>query len=247
MKTRKRKAGKWSPRKFVVLEKRLRSEYGSPRHHNPEGALDDLVFVVLSRMTQEVKYLRTYRALKERLPDWGQVRDADTVTLEEVIHDAGLAPTKSRQIKALLEEIDAREGSLDLYRLHSLSDEQAEAYLASLPGVSRKTARCVMLYALGRNVCPVDAHVWRVSQRLGLAPAGAWTEVRASALELLIPEPLRASLHVTLISHGRAVCRARRPRCELCPIRSLCQRVGVAAASRGSVLPSAEAAVARDA
>jgi endonuclease-3 len=173
-------------------------------------------------MTQEVKYLRTYDALRHEMPSWGVVMDAPESDLEHLLRDAGLAPTKARQIQAILKEVSAREGSLDLSRLRRLCDDEVEAYLTSLPGVARKTARCVMLYALDRKTCPVDTHVWRVMQRLGVAPAKAWSERNARDLEELIPRALRASLHVTLVAHGRAVCRARRPLCKECPLVALC-------------------------
>ena len=101
-----------------------------------------------------------------------------------------------------------------------------EQYLTSLPGVARKTALCVMLYALDRDVLPVDTHVWRVAQRLGIAPAGGWSEGRGRALEAAIPRELRGSLHVTMIAHGRRVCRARAPICESCTLADLCPTAG---------------------
>ena len=207
---------------LAEVERRLRAEYGQPRHHNPEAPLDDLIFVLLSRMTQETKYRRTYVALREAYPTWEEARDASLEELTDLSRDASLAPTMAAHIQAILKEVTAREGRLDLAGLRALSDEEVESFLASLPGVSRKTARCVMLYALGRDTCPVDAHVWRQMQRLGVAPAGSWSERGGRALEEQIPPELRGSLHVTLISHGRAVCRARVPRCAECVLADLC-------------------------
>lgn len=227
MKTRKYLPIKWSSHRFRVLEKRLRTRYGSPRHHNPEDPLDDLIFLMLSRMTQEVKYLRTYRALRERMPVWGDVRDAHLTELEDLLRDGGLAATKSRQIQALLKEVEIREGDFDLAVLHHMPDDEVEEYLVSLPGVSKKTAKCVMLYTLGRPTCPIDAHVWRVAQRLGIAQPGAWTESRSGTLEARFPIDLRASLHRTLVAHGRVICRARRPICKECCVSDLCPRVGI--------------------
>jgi endonuclease-3 len=136
--------------------------------------------------------------------------------------DAGLARTKSRHIQAILKEIEAREGKLDLQRLHSLSDAEVENYLTSLPGVAAKTALCVMLYALGRQTFPVDAHVWRIAVRLSLAEDALWSEARSRELERSIPPELRGSLHVTLIAHGRSVCLARAPKCGECSLADLC-------------------------
>jgi endonuclease III len=209
-------------RRVRAIERRLRNEYGFPRHHNPADPLDDLIFLVLSRMTQEVKYVRTYERIRSALPTWAAVCDAPAGELEELIGEAGLAPTKSRQIQAILHEVVEREGRLDLARLSNLSDSEAEEYLCSLPGVSRKTALCVLLYAFERDVLPVDAHVWRVSQRLGLAPEGAWSEQGGRELEERVEPRFRRSLHVTMISHGRSVCRASSPRCSECVVRTLC-------------------------
>ena len=208
------------------IERRLRTAYGQPRHFNPEDPLDDLIFLVLSRMTQEIKYVRTYSRLRSSLSTWHAVRDAPCDELETLIHEAGLAPTKAAQIQAILREIESREAGLRLDRLREMESDQVEAYLTSLPGVARKTALCVMLYALGRDVLPVDTHVWRVAQRLGLAPPGEWSEGRGRALEATVPRGLRGSLHVTMVAHGRRVCRARAPSCETCTLADLCPTAG---------------------
>ena len=101
-------------------------------------------------------------------------------------------------------------------------DEDVERYLTTLPGVARKTALCVMLYALGRDVLPVDAHVWRVARRLALTPDKPWSERGGKALEDQVPKDVRSSLHVTLLAHGRAICKPRVPRCDSCVLADLC-------------------------
>ena len=208
------------------IERRLRTAYGQPRHFNPTDPLDDLIFLVLSRMTQEIKYVRTYSRLRGSLSTWHAVRDASPNELEALIHEAGLARTKVAQIQEILREIEAREVDLSLDRLREMESGEIEAYLTSLPGVARKTALCVMLYALGRDVLPVDTHVWRVAQRLGLAPAGEWSEGRGRALEATVPRELRGSLHVTMVAHGRRVCRAAVPVCKSCMLADLCPTAG---------------------
>jgi len=222
MKTRKSRLVKSEEARLRRIEATLRETYGSPRHYNPTDPLDDLIFLVLSRMTQEIKYRRAYAALRESMPGWRAVRDAPPDELEELLSDAGLAPTKTSQIQAILKEIEQREGKLDLGHLRALPDDQVEEYLTSLPGVGRKTARCVMLYALDRQTCPVDTHVWRVMQRLGFAPNSAWSEPRSQTLEDSIPRELRPSLHVSLVSHGRGTCTAITPRCHECVLRLEC-------------------------
>jgi endonuclease-3 len=184
--------------------------------------LDDLVFIILSRMTQEVKYSRTFLALREEFPKWEALRDARLRTVERCLRDAGLAQTKARQIKATLSEITEREGRLDLERLRVLPDDAIEDYLASLPGVGRKSAKCVMLYSLERDVLPVDAHVWRIGKRLGWIAQEQWSERESLRLEARVPRKLRASLHVTLVAHGRQICTARNPKCQACVLADSC-------------------------
>ncbi len=221
-KPRKPRRVKQSPCWLAEIARRLEKEYGTPRHHNPEDPLDDLIFIVLSRMTQEVKYLRTYRALREQMPTWEMVCEAPPDNLEVILADAGLSRIKTQQIRGILQEIERREGRLDLTHLRQMCDEDVERYLTSLPGVSRKTARCVMLYTLGRQVLPVDAHVWRIAKRLGLVANLPWSEKGGRVLEGDVPAQMRPALHVTLIAHGRAVCRAPSPLCGRCVIADLC-------------------------
>lgn len=208
--------------RVAEIESRLRRVYGAPRHHNPAAPLDDLMFLVLSRMTQEVKYRRTYEALRRRFPKWSDVLDSTHEELVRLLQDAGLAETKAAHIRRILETILEREGRLDLSRLALLPDDEVESYLTSLPGVAAKTARCVMLYALGRDTLPVDAHVWRIACRLGLAPQQPWSDRGGRDLQERVPRGIRGSLHVILIAHGRAVCKARRPICSICSLYDCC-------------------------
>ena len=109
--------------RLSLVEKRLRARYGQPDHHNPSDPALDIVFLVLSRMTQETKYLRSYRALVERYADLEGLRAAPIRELAGVLRDLGLADTKARQIKELLTLIEKHEGSISLDRLHGLDDE----------------------------------------------------------------------------------------------------------------------------
>ena len=126
------------------VEARLRAEYGQPRHHNPKDPLDDLIFLMLSRMTQEVKYVRTYELLRDRYPTWDEALRTGSSELADVLRDAGLADTKATQVQGILREIQEREGALDLSRLKDMPNDEVEHYLTSLPGVAAKTARSAL-------------------------------------------------------------------------------------------------------
>jgi len=80
----------------------------------------------------------------------------------------------------------------------------------------------VLLFACGKPALPVDTHVHRVSQRLGLVPEKATAEQAHALLEAMVPEDLVYSFHMLLIGHGRQICKAQRPRCFECPVEELC-------------------------
>jgi endonuclease-3 len=100
--------------------------------------------------------------------------------------------------------------------------EEARAWLTSIKGVGIKTASIVMLFALDMPALPVDTHVHRLSRRLGLIPDKMTAEKAHAELESLVPVELYHPFHMELISHGRAVCRARSPLCDECPLTDLC-------------------------
>ena len=99
---------------------------------------------------------------------------------------------------------------------------EGQAYLTSLPGVGRKTAACVLLFAYGLHDVPVDTHVSRVGMRLHLLRPGAPFEELHDAMLALTPPGEELELHVNLLRHGRRTCHARRPDCPGCALRRMC-------------------------
>ncbi len=99
---------------------------------------------------------------------------------------------------------------------------EAQRYLTSLPGVGRKTAACVLLFALGMRDVPVDTHVSRVGTRLGLFRAGAPFEELHDTMLKLTPPGQELEFHINLLRHGRRTCHARRPNCPECALRRMC-------------------------
>lgn len=119
------------------------------------------------------------------------------------------------------------EGRPSLGHLHALDDDEAIDYLTGFKGVGTKTAACVLCFALGRPVMPVDTHVRRTSIRLGLVPDGSSAERAHRRLNEAVPRGLRHALHLELIALGRERCTARAPDCPACTLEDLCPRIGV--------------------
>src|SRR5262252_6930848 len=216
----------------AMVQRRLRAQQGAfvPKPRLP--VLDEVVATVLSQHTSDVNSERAFARLKERFPSWEQVTDAPTGEVADAIRCGGIADQKARRIQQILAAVEEREGRLDLGRLNDLDDEQVETYLLSLPGVGPKTAACVLAFSMGRAAFPVDTHVHRVAIRLGWVPANTTADKTHQILAPRVPPGIRYDLHVALIAHGRTVCRAQRPRCEICVVRDLCHygsATGVAA------------------
>lgn len=204
------------------LHRRLARAHGPldpPRKRDP---IEELVLTILSQNTSDTNRDRAFAALREGYPTWEALAEAREADLIRVIRPGGLANTKAPRILAVLREIRARDGGLRLDWMRGAPDEEIIDYLVSLPGVGRKTAACVLAFSLERPAIPVDTHVHRVATRLGLLPARTSAERAHDALDEAIPPRLRVPMHVALIRHGRAICKAARPRCETCPVRDLC-------------------------
>jgi endonuclease-3 len=202
-----------------ILEK-LRREYGRPLlrpHHKP---IDELILTVLSQNTNDRNRDVAYDRLRERFPSWDAVRDAPVAAIEDAIRPGGLAPTKAVRIQQILEAI----GDDDLGWLADAPLDEGRDFLTELPGVGRKTAACVLLFAYGRPDVPVDTHVYRVGSRLGLWRAKAsFDEAHDEMLRLVADDGQEAyEAHVLLIRHGRRTCSARSPACAECPLRRMC-------------------------
>ena len=210
------------PAGIAAVQRRLRAHQGPfvPKPRLP--VLDELVATVLSQHTSDTNSERAFAQLKDRFPTWEEVAEAPPGDVADAIRCGGIADQKARRIQRILAAISEREGRIDLHRLHDLDDAAAEAYLESLPGVGPKTAACVLTFAMGRAAFPIDTHVHRVATRLGWIPAKTTADRAYRILAPRVPPGIRYDLHLALITHGRTVCRAQRPRCDACVLRDLC-------------------------
>jgi endonuclease-3 len=204
-----------------AIRDRLRELYGRPDWEPHGRPIAELVRTILSQNTNDTNRDLAYNRLRHRYPTWEEVRDAPLDEIKDAVRPAGLADTKAPSIQEALARATVDGGEPDLDWLADADRDEAIDYLTALPGVGRKTAACVMIFALGKPEIPVDTHVFRVGGRLGLFPPRA-SFVRAHDEMLRITDPEAAyELHINLIRHGRAVCRPQ-PLCEECGLRRMC-------------------------
>ena len=198
--------------------------YGIPLAKPHGHPIAELILTVLSQSTNDRNRDVAYLALRERFPTWEDVRDAPVDEIEEAIRPGGISKVKSARIKAILRAItETAPGSeLSLDWLVSQPVPEAQDYLTSLPGVGRKTAACVLLFALGMRDVPVDTHVSRVGTRLGLFRPRAPFEELHDAMLALTPRGQELELHLNMLRHGRRTCHARRPACAECALVRMC-------------------------
>jgi len=207
-----------------VTDERLALEYPDAvcelDHRN---AFELLAATILSAQSTDARVNMVTPALFARYPDAEALAAAEPTELEEIIHSTGFFRAKARSLMGMATELVERfDGQVP----------GAMADLVSLPGVGRKTANVVRSVALDLPGLPVDTHVLRLTRRLGITESLTDAEAKdAVKVEMLlnpmIPARERGWFSLRLILHGRRVCFARKPRCDLCVLADFCPSAGV--------------------
>lgn len=216
------------------VDELLEVTYRSADLGNVDDPLAETVYILLTRQTRESVYRPTFAHLRERYPRWVDVLSAPPSEIEDALRATGLHRQRTVQLMKLLAAVlednlargvgPAKAGrDLTLGHLRDMSDDEAERFLLALPGIGPKSARCVMVYALGRDRFAVDTHVHRIFTRLGLVQSRGRKQDH-DPFEAIVPEQLRKRLHVNLIHHGRTVCQSSEPRCDECVLVSFCRQ-----------------------
>ena len=189
------------------------------RNPEPKGELESvnaftlLVAVVLSAQATDKSVNKATRPLFAAADTPQKMLTLGEARLVEFIRTIGLFRTKAKNVIALSQALIDQHGG-------QVPDDRAA--LEALPGVGRKTANVVLSMAFGRPTIAVDTHVFRVSNRTGLAPDKTVLAVE-TALEARIPKAYLFHAHHWLILHGRYTCLARSPKCGTCPVHDLCR------------------------
>ena len=203
----------------------LAKDFGPRQRGSSGSAVGELVGTILSQNTTGTNAGAGFRRLWRRFRSWPAVANAPVGEIERCIRVCGLSRVKAPRIKGILQQIRNRPeagGRVGLEFLRDWPDRKAYDWLLAFDGVGPKTAACVLMFAFGKKLFPVDTHIHRIAIRLGVIPPGTSAEVAQGLLTRWIAPKDRYAMHVLLIAHGRAVCRARNPRCGSCSLLRLC-------------------------
>jgi endonuclease-3 len=228
----------------------LSTIYGRPVWERRLDPTSELVLTILTQNTADINAEGAFEALRRAYPsglptevhrpgagwggrglpegappDWMRIETAPLSELIDVIRPGGLGPQKAPRIQAALRRIREETGSHSLEFLGRMPALEARDWLTGIDGIGKKTASVILLFCFELPLMPVDRHVERVSKRIGLLPPKA-TADQAHDMFLAMLEPDQMyEAHVNLIHHGRAICHARNPEHERCPVRARCRFV----------------------
>ncbi len=210
--------------KTTLVYARMLERYGNHPLTPRREPMHELISTMLSHRTTEANEARAYQRMWQRFGSWAAIRTAADSDLAAAIQPANFAEAKAPKIKAVLERIYQAHGSYSIDFLQELPVEEGMAWLTDLPGIGPKTASLVLLFCFKKPVLPVDTHVHRVSQRVGLiAPKVNPTQAHPLLLALLPADAqVLFNFHINLLRHGQRVCVWRSPRCERCPLTDIC-------------------------
>jgi endonuclease III len=209
-------------KKIILVNKTLVKLYGiPPRPDIPPDPVDMLIGTILSQNTNDRNSYKAFLKLKKKYKSWDDVARQPLAKIESQIRIAGLGKQKSKAIKNFLTSILNTNGKISLEHLIPMSDEQILLDLTSYSGVGIKTAMCVLLFSLRRNVCPVDTHVHRTANRIGIVYTKT-PDKTSDVLNRYMPEGIAHQFHTNLIRLGREICKPAAPNCPRCPLLKIC-------------------------
>ena len=225
--------------KIEIINQKLKSEYKhsaiEPNVFNTEirtvagelsEPLDGLIETILSQQSPIASTQRMANALFTTYPKWDDAYTAGVDHITETLQSArgNLTKSKANYIFGILNKLKTERNDLSLTFLRNYEPSEAKKYLLALNGVGPKTASCVLLFNLQLPSQPVDTHIYRISNRLGLIDE----KFKPAEVENFFERNLTKNwethyeFHLNMIEHGMKTCKAQNPKCDICILKSLC-------------------------
>ncbi|PRY10402.1 endonuclease-3 [Pontibacter ummariensis] len=210
--------------KTLLTHDMLNEAYKRLELKNRRDPMHELISTMLSHRTNHKDEEKAYYTMLERFGDWEGVMQAPFEELADAIATTRYPGQKAPQIQETLKIIKDKRGEISIDFLEEMPVEEAMEWLTSLPGVGLKTASLLLLFNFKKPILPVDTHVHRVSQRVGLIGAKVTpNKAHEVLLQLLPKDPVELyNFHIHLLWHGQRICTWRSPKCEKCVLNSIC-------------------------
>lgn len=181
-----------------------------------------LIHTILSQNTNDKNRDRAFENLIKNYKTADEILNANIIDLEKAIYSSGSYRIKARRIQECLREIKNRQGNFDLSFLKNMEKDKAMEWLSSLPGIGIKSAAVILNFQFQKNLFPVDTHIFRVTNRIGLINEKDRVKAQIK-LDKMIPDDIKYEFHMNLIRHGREICKSKKPKCDICPIKKYCK------------------------
>ena len=209
--------------KIKLINSLLIKHFGIPeRQKKLPNPVDTLIATILSQNTNDKNSYQAYQNLKKKFKTWDEVSKLPRGEIEKVIKVAGLGKQKAASIKAFFSSLEKDNGKTNLHYLKKMDDEDILSDLTSIKGIGVKTASCVLLFSLDRNVCPVDTHVHRTLNRIGIVKTKS-PDKTFESINKNLPSGIAHQFHTNLIKLGREICKPAKPLCSICPLKKECK------------------------
>ncbi len=207
--------------KIKKIDELLVEYFGIPARKEDSDPVDMMIGTILSQNTNDNNSYKAFKQLKEKYPNWEMLENIEEEEIEEVIRVAGLPKQKAAAIKNFVKTIKNKFGEIDLTEYSKMNELDAVKELSTMKGIGVKTASCVLLFSFKKNICPVDTHVHRTLNRIGLvktsSPEKTFWEINQN-----FPENIAHQFHTNLIKLGRTHC-VKNPKCGNCPLKRICK------------------------
>ncbi|MFD2248454.1 endonuclease III domain-containing protein [Pontibacter ruber] len=210
--------------KAILTHELLNKEYKVLKLEPRRDPMHELISTMLSHRTNHADEEKAYYTMMERFGDWEGIMQAPFEELADAISTTRWPGQKAPQIQQALRMIKEERGEINIDFLQNMPVDEAIAWLTRIPGVGLKTATLLLLFNFKKPVLPVDTHVFRVSQRVGLIGAKVTAnKAHQILLDMLPKDPVELyNFHKHLLKHGQKVCTWFTPKCEKCVLRHIC-------------------------